>query len=225
MKYQLEILKNTFKHTGIFFIIYIIFLVGDMWILKTNILLYDYSPQEIFNYILNFLCYPVTNSYNLEKVPLFFFNILCFIIFILYFYMYENIKIHNNMATRYESKKWVKEKYIFGTISIIIISLIEYLLIYLFFKSYFYMITYNHLLYPLLSKLLLMSLIYFICNSNKLNLMIKIIFIVTSYFILINYNLYLYIIIFLLTSITNYFLFDLHKYSFHIKHVIIKKKR
>ncbi len=225
MKYQLEILKNTFKHIGIFFIIYIIFLVGDMWILKTNILLYDYSPQEIFNYILNFLCYPVTSSYNLEKVPLFFFNILCFIIFILYFYMYENIKIHNNMATRYESKKWVKEKYIFGTISIIIISLIEYLLIYLFFKSYFNMITYNHLLYPLLFKLLLMSLIYFICNSNKLNFIVKSVIIVISYFILINYNLYLYIIIFLLTSITNYFLFDLHKYSFHITRVIIKKKR
>ncbi len=87
------------------------------------------------------------------------------------------------------------------------------------------MITYNHLLYPLLFKLLLMSLIYFICNSNKLNFIVKSVIIVISYFILINYNLYLYIIIFLSTSITNYFLFDLHKYSFHITRVIIKKKR
>ena len=57
------------------------------------------------------------------------------------------MSIHNNVATRYNSKKWVRDKYLFGLLTIIVISLIEYLVIYLFLREHFYMINYKYLLY------------------------------------------------------------------------------
>lgn len=222
MKYELQMTKNTIMRTGIIFILYLIFLICDLYIFNNNLIFNDYSQKEILNFILSYLCYPVFIKYVSEKGLLFLFNMLFLTIYFTYFYLYENMSIHNNVATRYNSKKWVRDKYLFGLLTIIVISLIEYLVIYLFLREHFYMINYKYLLYPFIFKVTLMSTLYTFYNLAYTNFIFAILFVLISYLLLFKFKLYVYVIVFIVTFIFNYLFFDLKKYRYYKKWKLLK---
>ena len=132
------------------------------------------------------------------------------------------MSIHNNVATRYNSKKWVRDKYLFGLLTIIVISLIEYLVIYLFLREHFYMINYKYLLYPFIFKVTLMSTLYTFYNLAYTNFIFAILFVLISYLLLFKFKLYVYVIVFIVTFIFNYLFFDLKKYRYYKKWKLLK---
>ncbi len=212
MKYELKNAENTTFKTLVCLIFYIFALMLTMYLFMNR----HREAEEILNEIINCLCYPVFREYVLTDNLLYIFNNMYFVLYFAFFYMYEHLCIHNNIATRYNTKKWVLHKYIIGIGIIIIISLIEYGCVFYVFKSSMPKAL-KYYLYPLVYKILIMSYVYTLYNTLKTSKWLFIVLFLLSFVSLIYFNFVLYIIIILLTFIFNYLFFDLRLFRYKFK--------
>lgn len=209
MKYQLENAINTILKTVIFFIFYILVLYIKMYLFSLK---YD-DISLITNAILNYLNYPVFTEFNFNEHLLFIFNNFYFILYFSFFYIYEYFSIHSSICTRYKSKKWIVHKYIMGLLAIVILSLVEYLIIWYVFKSNM-VLNIKYYLYPIVYKTLIMTLVFTIFNSFRTNKLVGIALILVSLIILFKFNWIVAGVCFIITFIINYLFFDLRKFRY-----------
>lgn len=213
MKYEIKNAENTVVKILVFLVFYIFALFLTLFLFMNE----HREPEVILNKILNALCYPAFKEYAFTDNLLYIFNNMFFVLYFAMFYIYEYVCIHNNIATRYNTKKWIMHKYMIGIIAIIIISLIEYGCIFYVFKS---SMPHNmkYYLYPFIYKTLIMSCVYTLYNMFKTN---KYLFIAIAILVICSlyyFNPYLYIGIIIVTFIINYLFFDLRlfKYKFRM---------
>lgn len=210
MKYEIKIAENSLFKTLVVLIFY-------LFVLFFHIYSFLYLPKndvEIFNQVLNCLSYPMFREYSFTEELLYIFNNIYFVLYFAMFYIYEYVHIHGMIATRYDKKSWVIHKYIIGIIFIILISLLQYLLIaYLFnFKMPLDM---KYYLYPILFKMLIMSILYTLYNLFKTNKIIFLIILIISSFLLRYFNPVIAIIIFIASFTFNYVFFDLRRFKYN----------
>lgn len=210
MKYEIKIAENSLFKTLVVLIFY-------LFVLFFHIYSFLYLPKndvEIFNQVLNCLSYPMFREYSFTEELLYIFNNIYFVLYFAMFYIYEYVHIHGMIATRYDKKSWVIHKYIIGIIFIILISLLQYLLIaYLFnFKMPLDM---KYYLYPILFKMLLMSILYTLYNLFKTNKITFLIILIISSFLLRYFNPVIAIIIFIASFTLNYVFFDLRRFKYN----------
>lgn len=210
MKYEIKIAENSLFKTLVVLIFY-------LFVLFFHIYSFLYLPKndvEIFNQVLNCLSYPMFREYSFTEELLYIFNNIYFVLYFAMFYIYEYVHIHGMIATRYDKKSWVIHKYIIGIIFIILISLLQYLLIaYLFnFKMPLDM---KYYLYPILFKMLIMSILYTLYNLFKTNKIIFLIILIISSFLLRYFNPVIAIIIFIASFTLNYVFFDLRRFKYN----------
>lgn len=209
MKYEIKNAENTVLKTSVVIIFYIFSLLISMFIF-TNI---QHEDTIISNKIINYLCYPIFKEYLFSEKLLYIFNNVSFALYFSIFYIYEYISIHNNIATRYNTKKWITHKYLIGIMIIILISLIQYSCIFYVFKSSMPS-SLKHYIYPIFYKTLIMTYVYTLYNIFKTN---KLVFIVMSLLALISlfyFNIYICIGIIFVTFIFNYLFFDLRSFKY-----------
>lgn len=210
MKYEIKIAENSLFKTLVVLIFY-------LFVLFFHIYSFLYLPKndvEIFNQVLNCLSYPMFREYSFTEELLYVFNNIYFVLYFAMFYIYEYVHIHGMIATRYDKKSWVIHKYVVGILFIILISLLQYLLIaYLFnFKMPLDM---KYYLYPILFKMLIMSILYTLYNLFKTNKIIFLIILIISSFLLRYFNPVIAIIIFIASFTLNYVFFDLRRFKYN----------
>lgn len=212
MKYEIKNAENTALKTSVVIIFYILALLISMFIFTNT----QHEDAIIFNKIINYLCYPIFKEYSFNENLLYIFNNISFVLYFVIFYIYEHISVHNNIATRYNTKKWIIHKYLIGIMVIIIVSLIQYSCIFYIFRSSMPS-SLKYYIYPLYYKTLIMTYVYTLYNIFKTN---KIAFIVTSLLAFISlfyFNLIIYIGTFIFTFIFNYWFFDLKLFKYVFK--------
>lgn len=218
MKYEIKNAENSILKTLVVIVFYILALLISMF-LFTNI---QHEETIINNKILNYLCYPIYKEYLFDENLLYIFNNMYFLLYFVIFYIYEHLCIHNNIATRYNTKKWILHKYIIGIGVILILSLIEYGCIYYVFKSAMPH-TLKYYLYPFIYKVLIMSYVYTLYNTFKTNKGIFLILLIPACISLYYFNLYMYIVIIISTLIFNYLFFDLRMFKYKFIGIKVKK--
>lgn len=209
MKYQLESAMNAILKTIIFFIFYILIIYIKMYLFSLK---YD-DTNLITNAILNYLNYPMFNEFQFNEHLLFVFNNFYFILYFSFFYIYEYLHVHSSVSTRYETKKWILHKYIVGALVIVILSLIEYLIIWYVFKSNM-ILDIKYYLYPMLYKTVIMTLVFTIFNCFRTNKLVGFCLIIISFLILFKFNWIMAIVCLIITFIINYLFFDLRKFRY-----------
>ena len=211
MGYEIKMAEKSLFKTLVVLIFYLFVLFFHIY----SFLCLPKNDVEIFNQVLNCLFYPMFKEYSFTEELLYVFNNVYFVLYFAMFYIYEYIHIHGIIATRYDKKRWVTHKYVVGILFIILISLVQYLLIaYLFnFKMTLDM---KYYLYPVLFKMLIMSILYTLYNFFKTNKIAFFIILIISSFLLRYFNPVIAIIIFVASFIFNYVFFDLRgfKYNF-----------
>ena len=211
MKYEIKNAENTTLKTSIVIIFYIFALLISMFIFNNS----KHEDIIISNKILNYLCYPIFKEYSLNESLLYIFNNASFVLFFSFFYIYEHVSAHNNIATRYNTKKWIIYKYLVGIITIIIISLIQYGCIACIFRDLMPN-SLKYYIYPIVYKILIMTYVYTLYNCFKTN---KILFILISLLALVSllyFNPIMYFCIIILTFVFNYLFFSLKQFKYKI---------
>lgn len=218
MKYEIKNAENSLYKTIIAIIFYLCALLFIMSLFNNNY----HEDIEIHSKILSYLNYPIFKEYMFSDVLLYIFNNMYFLLYSVIFYIYEHLCIHNNIATRYNTKKWILHKYIIGIGVILILSLIEYGCIYYVFKSAMPH-TLKYYLYPFIYKVLIMSYVYTLYNTFKTNKGIFLILLIPACISLYYFNLYMYIVIIISTLIFNYLFFDLRMFKYKFIGIKVKK--
>lgn len=216
MKYEIKNAENTTFKTIIALAFYIFALLTSMFIFTNS----QHEDEIIFNKVLNYLCYPVFKEYLFNENLLYIFNNMSFALYFAIFYIYEHISIHNNIATRYNTRNWIIHKYIIGIMVIIIISLIQYGCIFYIFKSSMPS-TIKYYIYPIIYKIAIMTYVYTLYNIFKTNIMTFIVMFLLAFIFLFHFNLILYVGIIIFTFILNYLFFDLRLFRYKFKRIKI----
>lgn len=216
MKYEIKNAENTALKTFVVMVFYIFSLFISMFIFS------NIQQEDVvkFNKILSYLCYPIFKEYLFNENLLYIFNNIFFALYFAIFYIYEYINIHNNIATRYNTKKWIIHKYLIGIAVIIIISLIQYGCIFYIFKDSMPS-SLKYYIYPIVYKTLIMTYVYTLYNIFKTNKMVFVIMFLLSFISLVYCNIILYIILIIFTFIFNYLFFDLKLFKYVFKRKII----
>lgn len=212
MKYEIKNAENTVLKTSGVMVFYIFALLISMFIFTNT----RHEDTITFNKIINYLCYPIFKEYVFNENLLYIFNNISFVLYFSMFYIYEYINIHNNIATRYNTKKWIIHKYLIGIMIIIIISLIQYSCVFYIFKSSMPS-SLKYYIYPVFYKTLIMTYVYTLYNVFKINKMAFIIMFLLAFISLIHFNFIIYIGIIILTFIFNYLFFDLKLFKYKFK--------
>lgn len=214
MKYEIKNAENTTLKTSVVIVFYIFALLISMFIFTNT----RYEDAITLNKIINYLCYPVFKEYLFQDNLLYIFNNMSFALYFAIFYIYEHISIHNNIATRYNTKKWIIHKYIIGIMIIIIISLIQYGCIFYIFKSAM-PCTIKYYIYPIVYKIAIMTYVYTLYNIFKTNKIAFIVMSLLAFISLFYFNITLYIGIIIFTFILNYLFFDLRLFRYKFKRI------
>jgi hypothetical protein len=211
MKYEIKNAEMACIRTLVFFIFYIGVIFFILFSLNIGLL----TDNQIFNRIIGLLCYPVLSEYDLIDKNLYVFNSCYFLLYLSMFYIFDFIYAHNNIATRFNSKKWLIYKYVIGIISIIILSLIEYACI-------FYVLNNNmplnikYYLYPIVFRILIMTYVYSIFNLFRTNILLGIISLPLAVYSLYKFNIIFAIVVIIGLFIFNYLFFNLRQFRYNI---------
>lgn len=212
MKYEIKNAENTALKTSVVIVFYIFVLLISMFLFTNS----QHEDSIIFNKILNYLCYPIFKANLFKENLLYIFNNMSFALYFAIFYIYEHISIHNNIATRYNTKKWIIHKYSIGIMVIIIISLIQYACIFYIFKNSMPS-SLKYYIYPVFYKTLIMTYVYTLYNIFKTNKMAFIVMSLLAFISFFYFNLIIYISIIIFTFIFNYLFFDLKLFKYVFK--------
>ncbi len=211
MKYEIKNAENAILKTLIVLIFYIFVLIISMY----SFIARPYEELELFNKILNYLSYPAINEYTLADNLLYIFSNLYFVLYFVIFYIYEYLCFHNNLATRYQTKKWIGHKYLIGIGFIILISLIQYGCIYSIFGSLM-PLSIKYYIYPIIYKVFIMCGVYTLFNIFKTNKYIFLITILMIGYVLLHFNIVIYVLLIIFSFILNYLFFDLRIFSYKL---------
>lgn len=214
MRFEIKNAENTTFKTIIALAFYICALFFAMYIFMNE---YQ-EPEEILNKIINCLCYPVFKEYLFQDSLFYIYNNVYFLLYFAIFYIYEHISIHNNIATRYNTKNWIIHKYIIGIVAIIIISIIQYGCIFYVFKSSMPS-SLKYYVYPIIYKTLVMSYVFTLYNIFKTNKGAFIVMSLLAFISLFYFNVIIYIGIIIFTFIFNYLFFDLRLFRYKLKRI------
>lgn len=209
MNYELKYAEKAILKSIAVLILYLIFLIINMYFFSIKL----HDENEVHNIILNYICYPIFNEYNFSESLLYLFNNLYFVLLFTIYYVYEYLQMHDNISSRYKSKKWIRDKYIIGILLVVIISLIQYNCIFFIFKSSMPK-SLNYYFYPIIFKIFIMSSLYTLFNLFNTNKVIFCLNVIVIIVMLLYFNIYVYLILIVFSFILNYNLFDLKLFRY-----------
>lgn len=209
MKYEVKFAENSILKTFVVLVFYLSVLIFSMYMFMMR----PHEEDEIFNRILNYLNYPIFSEYNFIDNLLYIFNNLYFLLYFVMFYIYEYIYFHDNVATRYRTKRWIVHKYLIGITIILIISLIEYACIYSIFGSSMPS-SIKYYIYPIIYRIFIMCFVYTLFNIFKTNKLAFLIALFVIGYASLNFNIIFYTLLIIGSFLLNYLLFDLRLFKY-----------
>lgn len=216
MKYEVKSAEWAFLKTIIVFIFYFVVLFITMF----GFMQILHEDEEITELVKKLLCYPIFNKDNPVDTLYIFVNSYL-VLFFAVFHLSEHIYFHNNIALRYNQKKWVIHKYIAGICFILIFSLLQYLSIFYVFHSYM-PTSLKYYIYPIVYRIMIMSSVYTLYNMLNTNKIACIVLLLLLLYPLLHFNIYLSLAIIIGTFIINFMFFNLR--TFKCLNVIKRKK-
>lgn len=208
MKYEVKSAEWAFLKTIIVFIFYFVVLFITMF----GFMQILHEDEEITELVKKLLCYPIFNKDNPVDTLYIFVNSYL-VLFFAVFHLSEHIYFHNNIALRYNQKKWVIHKYIVGICFILIFSLLQYLSIFYVFHSYM-PTSLKYYIYPIVYRIMIMSSVYTLYNMLNTNKIACIVLLLLLLYPLLHFNIYLSLAIIIGTFIINFMFFNLRTFKY-----------
>lgn len=208
MKYEVKSAEWAFLKTIVVFIFYFVILFITMF----GFMRFNHDDIEIFEQAKELLCFPIFSKENPVNTLYIFINSYL-VLFFAVFHLSEHIYFHNNIALRYNQKKWAIHKYIVGLCFIVFFSILQYLSVYYVFGPYM-PTSLEYYIYPIVYRIMIMSSVYTLYNMLNTNKIVCIVLLLLLLYPLLHFNIYLSVVVIIGTFIINFMFFNLRTFRY-----------